>query len=26
MALFKRKNMKGERDSIEGIQGGGAQP
>ena len=28
MALFKRKNMKGERDSMEGLQGqgGGAQP
>ena len=23
MALFKRKNMKGERDSMEGMQGGG---
>jgi len=25
MTLFKRKNMKGERDSMEGLQGGGAQ-
>jgi len=23
MALFKRKNLKGERDNIEGVQGGG---
>lgn len=23
MAMFKRKNMKGERDNMEGIQGGG---
>jgi outer membrane receptor protein involved in Fe transport len=26
MALFKRKNMKGERDSMEGIQGQGGGP
>jgi len=25
MALFKRKNLKGERDSMEGIQGGAQQ-
>jgi len=26
MALFKRKNMKGERDSMDGIQGQGGGP